>query len=68
MNWDRIGESLVRYYGRIVPARAPRDRLAKTNDMYLTQKDVTPVEIAAPRARARRGDEHRSDFSQHIGC
>ena len=68
MRWDWIGESLLRIYDGITAPRVWRDGLA-TGDAF-GEKAKSRVETGDPRATTRRTDdfEHRSDFSQHIGC
>ena len=70
MRWDWIGESLLRLYDRIASPRDLRDGLAASTGDPLGEKTKSRVEAGDRRATARRGDdfEHRSDFSQHIGC
>jgi hypothetical protein len=70
MRWDWIGESLLRIYDRITAPRDWRDGLATATGDPFGEKTNSRVEASDPRATARRSDdfEHRSDFSQHIGC
>ncbi len=70
MRWDWIGASLLRLYDRITSPRGWRDGLATATGDPFGEKAKSRVEAGDPRATARRSDdfEHRSDFSQHIGC
>jgi hypothetical protein len=70
MRWDWIGESLLRFYGRITSMRGWRAGLATATGDPFGEKTKSRAEAGDPRATTRRIDdfEHRSDFSQHIGC
>jgi hypothetical protein len=70
MKWDWIGESLLRIFDRITAPRGWGDGLATTTGDPFGEKTQSRDEAGDLRATARRSDdfEHRSDFSQHIGC
>ena len=70
MRWDWIRESLLRFCQRITSPRDLRDGLATANGDPFGEKTKSRAEAGDPRATTRRSDdfEHRSDFSQHIGC
>jgi hypothetical protein len=70
MRWNWIGESLLRFYDRITSLRVRRDGLATATGDPFGEKTRIRVEAGNPRETSRRSDdfEHRSDFSQHIGC